>query len=163
MTKEPRPLWTCPECGAKLLTKNMWHSCGYASMKDWYGRMGPRAHKLFERFERMIAKCGEYHGSPAKTRIAFHGRVRFVGVLGLSEDAMTCAFALPYPLRSRRFAKVEEVVPGWWIHRLRVTAPFQLDAQVQRWLRKSYQLMGMQGRQKTEGRGESRRQVGGRN
>ena len=30
-----RALWTCPECGAKLITKNLWHSCGEATIEDW--------------------------------------------------------------------------------------------------------------------------------
>jgi hypothetical protein len=90
--------------------------------------------------------------SPARTRISFLGRVRFAGITRLSEDGMTCAFALPYALRSRRFAKVKEVAPGWWSHELRVAEPAGLDAQVQAWLRRSYRLMGMQGRLKARTR-----------
>jgi hypothetical protein len=59
---------------------------------------------------------------------------------------MTCAFALPYALRSPRFVKVEEVVPGWWVHRLRITESKELDREVQAWVRESYRLMGMQER-----------------
>src|SRR5262245_3479205 len=108
--------------------------------------MGPRARVLYARFERVIAACGPYHVGPAKTRIAFLGRVRFAGITSLSEQGMTCAFALPKPLRSRRFVKVEEVVPGWWIHRLRITDLDQLDGELQGWLGESYRLMGMQER-----------------
>ena len=111
------PLWTCPKCGAKLVTRNLWHSCRRATMKQWYRRMGPRARRLFERFERLVAACGEYDVAPAKTRIAFMGRVRFAGITNLSEEGMTCTFAMPYPLRSKRFVRVEEVAPGWWGHR----------------------------------------------
>jgi len=145
-SKELRPLWTCPKCRLKLLTKNLWHSCGAATLDDWYARMSPLARQLYQRFERMIANCGEYHISPAKTRIAFLARVRFAGITRVSEDAITCSFALPSPLRSHRFIAVEEVAPGWWSHRLRVTDPRQLDKQLQGWLRRSYRLMGMQGR-----------------
>ena len=118
-----RPLWTCPKCGVKLLTKNLWHSCGQATMDDWFARMGARARELYDRFEELIANCGEYHVSPAKTRIAFLALVRFAGVTSLSDRAMTCSFAMPYPLSSRRFVKVVEVVPGWWSHRLTITDP----------------------------------------
>ena len=152
--KSDRPLWTCPKCGSKLLTRNLWHSCGRATLADWKQRMGPRARALYSRFERLIAACGEYHVSPAKTRIAFLGRVRFAGITSLSESGMSCSFALPRPLRSVRFTKVEEVVPGWWVHRLRVREPNELDAQVQSWLKDSYRLMGMQerlGRRKRSG------------
>jgi hypothetical protein len=130
----------------KFVSKNLWHSCGQATLADWKRKMGPRARRLYERFRRLIAACGSFHVSPAKTRIAFLGRVRFAGIGRLSEDGVTCTFAMPYPLRSRRFVKVSEVVPGWWAHELRVAEPAELDAQVQAWLRRSYRLMGMQGR-----------------
>lgn len=141
-----RPLWTCPKCGVKLVTRNLWHSCGQASLDDWKARMGPRARALYDRFEDMIAACGEYHVAPARTRIAFLARVRFAGITSLSERGMTCTFALPRPARSPRLARVHEVAPGWWVHHLRVTDPAQLDGQVQRWLRNSYRTMGMQER-----------------
>jgi hypothetical protein len=108
--------------------------------------MGPRARKLYDRFESMIAACGEYHVAPAKTRIAFMGRVRFAGIHSLSERGMSCSFALPYALESERFVKVDEVVPGWFAHRMRITEPEQLDDQIQEWIRESYRLMGMRGR-----------------
>jgi hypothetical protein len=139
-------LWTCPKCGAKLITRNLAHSCGRATLDDWKARMGPRARRLYHRFERMIAACGKYHVAPAKTRIAFLARVRFAGITHVSEKGMTCAFSLPQPVRSDRFVKVEEVVPGWWVHRLRVSDPGELDDELQAWLRESYRLMGMQER-----------------
>lgn len=108
--------------------------------------MGPRARELYDRFEGMIAKCGACRVAPAKTRIAFMGRVRFAGITSLSQRGMTCTFSLPAPLRSRRFAKVGEVVPGRWVHRPRITQPRHLDGEAQGWLRRSYCLMGMQER-----------------
>lgn len=147
-----RPLWTCPKCGAKFVVKNNWHSCGNATLDDWKARMGPKARAFYDRFEKMIAACGEYHVAPAKTRIAFLGRVRFAGITSLSEKGMSCSFSLPKPLTSSRFTKVEEVVPGWWVHRMRITEPDQLDKQIQAWLRESYRLMGMQERLKDKSR-----------
>jgi hypothetical protein len=141
-----QPLWACPKCGVKLVTKNNWHSCGIATLDYWKSRMGPKARVLYDRFEQLIAACGEYSIAPAKTRIAFLGRVRFSGITSLSEKGMTCTFALPEPRKSSRFVKVEEVVPGWWVHRLRISEPDQLDSQLQAWLRESYRLMGMQER-----------------
>lgn len=143
---DERPLWTCPQCGAKLLTRNNWHSCGRATLAAWEARMGPRARELYARFASLIAACGPHHVAPAKTRIAFLGRVRFAAITALSEKGMSCGFALPRPLRSPRFARVVEEVPGWWVHRLRVARPDELDAEVQAWLRESYRLMGMRER-----------------
>ena len=153
-----RPLWTCPKCGAKLVTRNMWHSCGRATLAAWKTQMGPRARALYDRFEEMIAACGEYHVAPAKTRIAFLARVRFAGITRLTEDGMTCSFALPSPIASRsRFIKVEEVVPGWWVHWMHITEPSQLDARCQTWIRRSYRLMGLQQRLRLRTKNEERR------
>ena len=120
--------------------------------------MGPRAAAFYARFEAMIGKCGDYSISPAKTRIAFLGRVRFAGITRLNEDGMELAFALPKPVKSRRFKKVEEIVPGWWVHRVHVTDLRQLDDELQAWLRESYRLMGMQERLN----GRAPRKSGGR-
>ena len=108
--------------------------------------MGPRARQLYQRFEELIAGCGPYHIAPAKTRIAFMARVRFASITALSEKGMTCSFSLSAPLASSRFAKVEEIVPSWWVHRLRIKRVEELDDEVQGWLKQSYRLMGMQGR-----------------
>jgi hypothetical protein len=126
---------------------------------DWKRKMGPRAKLLYRRFEELISQCGPFHVSPAKTRISFLGRVRFAGITRLSEDGMRCSFAMPYPLSARRFVKVAEVVPGWWVHELRVAEPKELDAQLQAWLRRSYRLMGMQGRLKAKPNPRAKRNV----
>ena len=98
------------------------------------------------------ARCGPFHIAPAKARIAFLARVRFAGVSAVSERGMTVAFAMPGPVRFGRFTKVEEIVPGWWGHWLRITEVDQLDAQLQGWLRRSYQMMGLQERLARRGR-----------
>lgn len=108
--------------------------------------MGPRARALYDRFEALVADCGEYHIAPAKTRIAFLARVRFAGITSLSERGMTCTFALPHAVRSPRFSSIEEVAPGWWSHRLRITEPDQIDDEVRAWMGESYRLMGLQER-----------------
>ncbi len=139
-------LWACPECGAKFVTKDQWHSCGEATLGHWVDDLGPRGTALYNQFEQMIAACGEYHVAPAKTRIAFMGRVRFATITRISERGMTWSFALPYAIESPRIDRVEEVVAGWYVHWVRVVDATQLDAEVQKWIDKSYRLMGMQER-----------------
>lgn len=126
-------------------------TCGIpAAGQPWMigKRTCPKERKLYDRFEKMIAECGEYYVAPAKTRIAFMGRVRFAGITRLSEQGMTCSFSLPALLNSPRFVKVVEIVPGWWVHQVRITESKQLDEELQRWLGDSYRLMGMQQRLK---------------
>lgn len=108
--------------------------------------MGPQARALYDRFEQLIASCGEYHIGPAKTRISFLGRVRFANITAIREDRLAFNFALPKAVRSTRILKTQEIIPGWTVHYLQVSKPSELDAQIQGWLRRSYRLMGMQQR-----------------
>ena len=139
-------LWSCPKCGRKLVGRNMWHACNGATVAGFLRRGDAAARALYRRFEHMIAACGPYHVSPAKTRIAFQARVRFGGVSAIRPGELVISFALPRPRSSRRFLDVKEIVPGWWAHRLRVTRLGDLDDELQGWLRESYRLMGMQER-----------------
>ncbi|MCY4078241.1 MAG: DUF5655 domain-containing protein [Acidobacteria bacterium] len=139
-------MWTCPKCGARFVNRNQWHSCGRARLDQWLDGLGPHGLALYDRFAALVGACGEFHVAPARTRIAFLGQVRFASITRLRDDEMVCTLALPYTLRSPRFARVEEVVPGWFVHTLVVTTPEQLDDEVQTWIRESYRLMGMRER-----------------
>jgi hypothetical protein len=141
-----RKLWTCPKCGRKFVGRNMWHACGDYSVEKFLAGKGDKARRLFDGFESLIAACGRYEVSPAKTRVAFMARVRFAGVNAISDRGMTISFALPSPMRHPRIRKVEEIVPGWYGHWMRITDPEELDDELLGWLRESYQQMGMQKR-----------------
>jgi Domain of unknown function (DUF5655) len=140
------PLWTCPKCGRRFVGRNMWHACGDFSVEKFLDSKGERARELFDRFESLIASCGPYEVAPAKTRVAFMGRVRFAGVSAISDRGMTIAFGLPRSLRSDRIRKIEQYGSGWYGHYLRITSPDQLDDELLGWLRESYHQLGMQER-----------------
>jgi hypothetical protein len=141
-----KPPWTCPKCGQQFVNTNQYHSCGRATIEGWRARMSARALAIYERFEALVAECGEYSISPAKTRIAFLGRVRFGGIRWVRGDTVCVGFSLPEPLRSKRFTRVVEAAPGWFSHDLVVTDPAQMDEEFAAWLKRSYHLMGMQRR-----------------
>lgn len=124
----------------------MWHACGDHTVEKFLDGKGERARELFDRFESLIAACGPYEVAPAKTRIAFMGRVRFASVNSAGDRGMNIHFGLPRRLRSRRIRKIEEPVRGWYVHHVRVTSVDELDDLLLRWLRESYHQMGMQER-----------------
>lgn len=135
-----KPLWTCPRCGAKLVTRNLWHACGPYTVEGFLQGKGPEARALFRGFEALLRRCGPVRAAPAKTRVAFMVRVRFAGVSALSDRGMTIAFGLPYALRSPRIRKVERLGPRWWGHWMRITSPEELDAELLGWLREAYKV-----------------------
>jgi hypothetical protein len=142
----PKADWQCPRCGAWFVNRNQWHSCAEASIEDWLAPLGPRGRALYATFEAAVSRCGEFRVAPAKSRIAFMGRVRFAGIKKLTDSGMTCSFSLPHALESPRFRSVREVAPGWFVHELSVAEPSELDGEFEAWLGESYRLMGMRGR-----------------
>ncbi len=141
-----KPLWTCPKCGAKFVTRNMWHGCGDYSVEKFLEGKGPRARKLFDCFVGLIAACGPFETAPAKTRVAFMARVRFAAVLRLSDRGMTVSFGLPRRLEHPRIGRIEEYGSGWYGHFVRVTSAEEMDDEMLQWLRESYSQMGQQRR-----------------
>ncbi|HEY7589167.1 MAG TPA: DUF5655 domain-containing protein [Thermoplasmata archaeon] len=133
------PLWTCPRCGKKFVTRNIYHSCGPYTVADFLRGKGPKGRALFRRFESLLRACGPVTVAPNKTGIAFMVRVRFAGVRRVSDRGMTFAFALLRRIESPRIAKVEQY-GKWYGHIVRVTEPGQLDDEVLRWLRESYRV-----------------------
>jgi hypothetical protein len=100
----------------------MWHACGDYSVEGFLEGKGNRARELFDGFERLVAACGPYEVAPAKTRVAFMGRVRFAGVNAISERGMTIAFGLPRPMRHPRVRKIEDFGGGWYGHWVRISS-----------------------------------------
>jgi Domain of unknown function (DUF5655) len=138
-------LWTCPKCGRRFVGRNMSHACGDYSVEAFLAGKGERARELFNVFEGLVAACGPYEVAPAKTRVAFMGRVPFASANSLSDRGMNIHFGLPRRLRSRRIRKEEEL-GSWFVHHLRITSVDELDDELLAWLRESYHQMGMQER-----------------
>jgi hypothetical protein len=124
----------------------MWHACGPYSVEQFLEGKGDQARELFDEFERLIVACGPYEVAPAKTRVAFVGRVRFAGVNSISDRGMTIAFGLSRPLRHPRIRKIEDYGGGWYGHWMRIASPTELDDELLGWLRESYHQMGLQER-----------------
>jgi hypothetical protein len=134
-----RALWQCPACGAKLVTKNMWHACGAWTVEAFLATRGPRARTFFDRFVGLVDRCGPFEFAPAKTRVAVMVRVRFAAVTALSDRGITITFGLHRPLKNRRIHKVEQF-GRWFNHTMRITDPKELDGEVLGWLREAYRV-----------------------
>jgi hypothetical protein len=102
-----RPLWSCPRCGAKLVSRNLAHSCGDYSIHRFLAGKSRAGRLLFERFASLIAKCGPCSVAPAKTRVAFMAQVRFASVNRVGTDSIDVHFILPRALESARFRRVD--------------------------------------------------------
>jgi hypothetical protein len=137
-------LWTCPRCGAKLISRNLWHACGDHSVEAFLAGKGERGRELFARFAAMIAACGRFEVAPAKTRVAFMAKVRFASVNRVGDDHIDVHLVLPRAIESPRFRKVERIGKVH-VHHLRLRDARDLDGELAGWLRQSYEEYGQRG------------------
>jgi hypothetical protein len=127
-----RPLWTCPRCGNKFVTRNIWHSCVTVPLDDHFiGR--PRARQLFDRYLAAVESLGPVTVVSSMSRIAFMTRVRFGGCQ-VRKDWLLAAFWLVREVRSARFTNVERLGPKVWLYHLAIRDESDLDAEFMSWM-----------------------------
>ena len=72
-------LWTCPRCGARFVTANMWHGCGDYTVDGFFEGKPARLRELYDAWAALVGEFGPFDQVPTKSRIAFMVRVRFAG------------------------------------------------------------------------------------
>ncbi len=141
MAGQRRALWKCPRCGAKLVHKNLAHSCGAFTEEAFLANAGVRERGLYERFVECVARCGPYELAPAKTRVAFLALVRFASVNRIGDGFIDVHLVLPRELESARLRKVERV-GNVWVHHLRLRDAGDFDRELEAWVREAYEAYG---------------------
>src|SRR5262245_13699976 len=115
VTTGGKALWVCPKCGARLVTRNLWHSCGKFSRAALFARSSSGALDLARRYVRMLRSLGDVQVIPQKTRLVCVARVRFAG-LSPRKNGFVASFALHRWLRGPRIAKTDDYGPRWRAH-----------------------------------------------
>jgi hypothetical protein len=141
--KQLPPLWKCPKCGVKLVTRNLRHSCGKFSLKELFKNSEPQVWRVFQRFAREIRRIGPVEMIPQKSRVVFMTRIRFAGGTP-RKSYFDGGFLLNRKIRSPRFSRVTQYGPRMFGYRLRMESEEIFDAEFRRWLCESYRV-GMQG------------------
>ncbi|HKD39524.1 MAG TPA: DUF5655 domain-containing protein [Myxococcaceae bacterium] len=138
-----RPVWTCPKCGARLVTRNQWHSCGRFTLEALLAASEPAVLALARRYIALVQSLGDVQVIPQKTRLVFVARVRFAGLMP-RKDHFVAAFALQRRLKNPRIIQLIDYGPRWQMHHLRIERTADLDDELRAWLRESHDVVGMQ-------------------
>jgi hypothetical protein len=136
-------LWICPRCGARLVSRNLSHSCGRFALEDLFARARPQVVDLARRYVEILGSLGDVQVIPQKTRLVCVARVRFAGLYP-RRNGFLAAFALRRWLDSPRIAKTEDYGPRWRGHFVLVTTPADLDDELRSWLQESHDTVGVQ-------------------
>jgi hypothetical protein len=123
---EKRPLWECPACGQRFVTRNMSHSCGRHTLDEHFEGKDPRIRDLFEALLAAVRRYGEFHVYAQKTRIVLQTRGRFVAVTPRRHHLgghIWLKRPRPHPLVHR----IESLLDRDFVHNFRLTCREDLD------------------------------------
>jgi hypothetical protein len=122
-------LWTCPKCGERFVTANLWHSCGAVALEAHFARAEPQVRLLFDALLAAIQRIGPVHVIPQKTR--------FAGCV-VRRRHLRCGLYFTERLEHPRIVRIEAYGPRAFGHFFELREPGDLDATVQGWLRRAY-------------------------
>src|SRR5262245_44702976 len=142
-SSEERPLWICPKCGARLISRNLWHSCGRFTLESLFRGARPDVLELAREFIRMLQALGDVQVIPQKTRLVCVARVRFGGLYP-RKGGFRVGFALRRWIDSPRIVKTVDYGPRWRGHFVAVQSRDDLDSELRAWLQEAHDTVGMQ-------------------
>ena len=130
-----KPLWSCPRCGAKLVTANMWHSCGVFELGPLFETCDPNVRETFDALRRAVEAVEKtVIVIPQKTRAVFQLRTRFISIYPRKRHLLV-GFIFPEKSSNKRFAKIEGPITGVYIHYVHFARPEDVDAMVKGWIK----------------------------
>ena len=124
--EKKRPLWTCPACRHRFVTRNLWHSCSRYPLSYFFKDKDPIVRELFDQFFALVSELGPVILSPVKTGIAFQVRVRFAGVTP-RKRWLSCTLWLKRRVEHPLFYRIESLGPRDHIYSFRLTCPADLQ------------------------------------
>ena len=136
-------MWVCPKCGARLASRNLWHSCGRWTLESLFALSSPPALELARQFVALLESLGDVQVIPQKTRLVCVARVRFAGLYPRKHDFLV-SFALRRWVDSPRIVMRAEYGPAWKAHHVRIASRDDLDAELRAWLQESHDTVGQQ-------------------
>jgi endogenous inhibitor of DNA gyrase (YacG/DUF329 family) len=133
-------MWRCPECGQQFVSRSMPHSCQVVPLDRFFAAAAPDLRELFDRFVTAVRENGDVTVNVTKSRIALQARMRFAGIDVPRKHYLLANFVPTRPIESPRLQRVDFVPPYYYVHRLRLAEPGDIDAELGRWLAEAYEV-----------------------
>jgi Domain of unknown function (DUF5655) len=96
--------------------------------------------QLFGAFEDLIASCGPYHTTVAKTAISFKGTVRGFAGATPRRNSLAGFLDLMSAVEEPPFTRVTPYTAKLWVHRFEVRSLEQLDDRFALRIRQAYEV-----------------------
>jgi hypothetical protein len=131
------PLWRCPHCGHRFVTKNLWHSCARVPLAAHFRGKPVERKQTWDRWLAAARACGPVTAYAQKTRIVIQARVRFAGAVvraGYLDAGLWLRRRADHP----HLRRVEDLGALGYIHHFRLERPSDIDEPLRMLMREAY-------------------------
>jgi hypothetical protein len=139
MTTMKRPLWKCPECGHRFVTKNLSHSCVKVPLRAHFRGKPPERKKTYDRWLAAARACGRVTAYAQKSRIIFMARVRFGGAV-VHRSYVDAGLWLRRRANHSRLRRIEDFGQLGQVHHFRLERAEDVDAALEALMREAYRV-----------------------
>ncbi len=126
-------LWSCPKCGEKFTTSNIWHSCGQHTLEALFQRRERIVWQTYLALQRIALDVAPFHVIVQKTRICFQLRTRCAGGTPF-KSYFRFHFLARQPIEHSRIVRVDTYAKDQHDHSVKLFSPKDVDGQIREWL-----------------------------
>jgi len=134
-----KPLWKCPRCGHRFVTRNLSHSCVRVSLATHFRGKPAERKRTFDRWVEAARACGPVTVYAQKTRIVIMARVRFAGAVVRVADIdarLWLRRRVTHPL----LETVEDFGKLGYGYHFRLKSPDDVDADLEKLMCEAYRV-----------------------
>lgn len=133
------PLWKCPKCGHRFVTKNLWHSCVKVPLSVHFAGRPAARKKTYDRWLAAARKCGRVTAYAQKSRITIMARVRFAGAV-VHDTYVDAGLWMRRRVEHPLLRRTEDFGRLGFVHHFRLERPEDVDAALQGLMREAYRV-----------------------
>ncbi len=139
LQKSKKPLWRCPKCGHRFVTKNLWHSCGRYSLASHFKGKPKILRQTFNRFMSLAKECGPVTVYAQKSRIVIQERVRFAGAV-VRSNWLEARIWLKRRIKHPLLIRTEFYENLGYGHLIRLENPEDIDSSLAEFMHEAYEI-----------------------
>jgi len=133
--------WICPKCGRQFKHATNYHSCVKVDADRHFINKKPEVKAMFEKILKETKKFGNVNVSPVQNSIMLKNASTFLAIKPKKEWA-DIEFFLPEEVHEFPVYKTARYTKNKVVHFVRLENPKEVDKQLMRWLKISYDLAG---------------------
>jgi hypothetical protein len=136
---EKLPLWKCPQCGHRFVTRNLSHSCVRVRVAEHFRGKPAERRRTWNRWVATARACGPVTAYAQKTRIVIQARVRFAGAV-VRTSYLDAGLWLRRRADHPRLRRIEDFGALGCVHHFRLESPDDIDAELVALMREAYRV-----------------------